>query len=324
MARTAQTPRNLKSTGGKRAAKWLQRSHVFADHTGRPVTTFYTSVSPSKDIMPKLSYHLYTLSPLAEDLATIGHKFLTSSPVLRVGNMRNRWPRVDIYSPLGSVEECMKHHLREKEFRKESDGPHIVPNWGGRISSYPYRDPYRNAILAIDADCPDWNAIEKKGLLSVQFGLEVKPEWEVEVHKAEAEDEWEELAIEKITFGPDPWIMRAIMEKEQEEAFETKRQEQFSKGEMIANDEERLLYELLDGLNCVLIDCVYRKPYCDSCADGVEHEVCEIERYVCSISFDFEHLYFFTGIYITLTTKGIALHVQMLLLGLTKTRMTEM
>jgi hypothetical protein len=34
--------------------------------------------------------------------------------------MRNYWPRVDVYAPLGSIDECIQHHQREKIYRRQA------------------------------------------------------------------------------------------------------------------------------------------------------------------------------------------------------------
>jgi hypothetical protein len=72
---------------------------------------------------------------------------------------RDWWPIMDVYSPLPTVEHCIKHHRREKEFRAQNEGLHIVPSWEKRSSSYP---DYINVILVIDSECRDWkNVLEK-------------------------------------------------------------------------------------------------------------------------------------------------------------------
>jgi hypothetical protein len=73
------------------------------------------------DIIRKLSLHLYFLSEVnAEQRADIGNSLLQSDAIAGWGNARNYWPRVDVYAPLGSIEECIEHHRREKNFRRQA------------------------------------------------------------------------------------------------------------------------------------------------------------------------------------------------------------
>ncbi|PKX90453.1 uncharacterized protein P174DRAFT_497395, partial [Aspergillus novofumigatus IBT 16806] len=57
---------------------------------------------------------LYTLSELKQTPEELGSKLLSSHGITNCGNLHNYWPRVDVYSPLGSIEECMEHHRAEK------------------------------------------------------------------------------------------------------------------------------------------------------------------------------------------------------------------
>jgi hypothetical protein len=73
------------------------------------------------DIIRKLSLHLYFLSDVdAEQRAEIGNHLLQSDAIAGWGNARNYWPRVDVYTPLSSIEECIEHHRREKIFRRHA------------------------------------------------------------------------------------------------------------------------------------------------------------------------------------------------------------
>ncbi|PYH88975.1 hypothetical protein BO71DRAFT_453743 [Aspergillus ellipticus CBS 707.79] len=117
MARTKQTARKSSSRAPRRAA---QTSHHFHDHT----STTYTVVEgtptgcDSDTVIRKLGIQLYILSPLTVSPETIGRDLLRSHAIWRWGNARNYWPRVDVFpTPMGSLEECMAHHRREKRFR---------------------------------------------------------------------------------------------------------------------------------------------------------------------------------------------------------------
>lgn len=124
MARTKQTAR--KSTGGRAPRKQLSGKayfiDTFQDHAQRPYTVVGgPSYSMNPDIIRKLSLHLYFLSDVdAEQRAEIGNSLLQSDAIAGWGNARNYWPRVDVYAPLGSVEECIEHHRREKIYRRQA------------------------------------------------------------------------------------------------------------------------------------------------------------------------------------------------------------
>lgn len=73
------------------------------------------------DIIRKLSLHLYFLSDVdSNQRAEIGNSLLQSNAIAGWGNARNYWPRVDVYSPLSSIEECIEHHRREKIYRRQA------------------------------------------------------------------------------------------------------------------------------------------------------------------------------------------------------------
>ncbi|KAF2087751.1 hypothetical protein K490DRAFT_41574 [Saccharata proteae CBS 121410] len=250
MARTKAQAR--KSTGGRAPRKQLagrsEGTITYPDHSGRPVTTIYNSSSQIKDIIPKLSFHIYPLSSMTDSATHIGTRFLASDGISGWGNARNWWPRVDVYAPMASVDECMAHHVKEKEFRKRRGGPHIVPNWSNR--SYEYGNPYRNVILVIPADCASWSDVEEKGLLWVQFDLIRVPGDDVEVMEwpqdGEEEESFEDCSIEKVPIGPDP--------------------------------SSRSLFHLWSALTSSLSDCTYRIMACDGCMELEVHadEECEI------------------------------------------------
>ncbi|GAM40283.1 hypothetical protein TCE0_038r12518 [Talaromyces pinophilus] len=124
MARTKQTAR--KSTGGRAPRKQLSGKAYFIDsfqdHAQKPYTVVGgPTYSMNSDIIRKLSLHLYFLSDVdAEQRAEIGNSLLQSDAILGWGNARNYWPRVDVYAPLGSIEECIEHHRREKIYRRHA------------------------------------------------------------------------------------------------------------------------------------------------------------------------------------------------------------
>lgn len=124
MARTKQTAR--KSTGGRAPRKQISGKACFIDsyqdHAQKPYAVVGGPVDwINPDVIRKLGLHLYFLHDVdADTRAEIGNSLLQSGAIAGWGNARNYWPRVDVYSPLGSIEECVEHHRREKDFRRQA------------------------------------------------------------------------------------------------------------------------------------------------------------------------------------------------------------
>ncbi|KAJ3523422.1 hypothetical protein NM208_g12458 [Fusarium decemcellulare] len=221
-----------KSVGGKAPRKILRGGAThrqFQDHAGRPYTVVAGFPGP-QHIVVKLGIQLYFLGSPSPSPEAFGDKFLNSDAISGWGNACNYWPRVDVYTGFGSVEECIEHHHREKAFRKraieemrrdavvglsEEDAaeklatevqgkeplPHIVPSWcpSERFwTSYCSDDRYRSWILVVPEDRHSWEDVIEKGLLQVRFDLDVTPLMETEM-----EDEFEECTLEKEKYG---WV----------------------------------------------------------------------------------------------------------------------
>lgn len=126
MARTKQTAR--KSTGGRAPRKQLNglasTTHTFLDHAQKPYIVAHGAYNRcyNPDVIRKLGLHLYFLnSEVSEDeRVAIGNKLIESDAIAGWGNARNWWPRVDVYPPLGSIDECIEHHRREKVYRRQA------------------------------------------------------------------------------------------------------------------------------------------------------------------------------------------------------------
>jgi hypothetical protein len=264
MARTAQTAR--KSTRGQDP-----RYHLFKDHAGNSVTT--TTTHASLQHIPRLSLHLYTLSTVKESAQELCELFLQLGGI--IGG--NWWPRVDIYNtPLSSIEECMQHHRHEKVFRKRNGGPHIVPTWSRRCG-YRYRS-YRNVIFVIDKDCGDWQAVMNRGLLSVQYDLDTKPEDQFEVLEAEdLDDPRDEGLVELNTARDDPLIERVIIDREKENEMRREQQADWANGNYLEKHPPTLRMVWSD-MTMGLLDCTYRMASCDGCDEGFEHTDCAVEQ----------------------------------------------
>jgi len=260
---------------------------TFPDHNGRPVTAVHTGSTRGGKYIPMLSLHLYQLAEMTKDQAALGKAFLDSPALDSMGNLRNYWPRVDVYSPLASVEEYIEHHRREKQYRKQTGGLHIVPNWSLHSNAYAFQNPYRNVILVIDSDCKGWAAVVEKGILFVQFDLDIRPEMEVVKDEDYDEDSSSQdrcgggplVLVEKVEFGTERSIKHAIVGREQQWRAEDEARSRYSRGDF-SHPEEPVLAKLLGDLTASLWDCTYRKPYCRGCTESNEfdHPGCEFEE----------------------------------------------
>jgi hypothetical protein len=277
MSKTTQAAR--KSTGGRAPRKSFPSSkpdfHAFKDHAGNPVTTV-CSYGP-KNHVSRLSLHLYTLTTLKETAQELCERFLQLNGITQCGNAHNYWPRVDVYStPISSLEECMQHHRLEKDFRKSNGGLHIVPTWSRR-ASYSARN-YCNVIFVIDKGCGDWPTVLQKGLLSVQYDLDTRPEDQFEILEAEdLDDPRDEGLVELNPVLDDPMVERVIIGREKEEEMRREQRGNWANGNYRAKY-PLTLYEVWSDMTMALYDCTYRIPRCDGCEEGFEHTDCAIEQ----------------------------------------------
>jgi hypothetical protein len=169
----------------------------------------------------------------------------------------------------------MQHHRLEKEFRRRNDGPHIVPNWSRRKATC--ERPYRNVIFVIDKGCDDWQTVLNRGLLSVQYDLDTRPEDQFEVLEAEdLEDPRDEGLVELNPALDDPLIERVIISREKEEDKLREWRANLANGNYLAKYQPTL-YEIWSNMTTALYDCTYRKPLCDGCVEGFEHTNYTIE-----------------------------------------------
>ncbi|KAE8391439.1 hypothetical protein BDV23DRAFT_171621 [Aspergillus alliaceus] len=207
--------------------------HEFPDHSGETykVVRGTPNCCNPKSIV-KLSVHLYSLRPLTPSREEVATRLLSESAFSSWGNARNRWPRVDVYAPLGSIEECIEHHRREKIYRREAlekmhceavevaedeeqaqeavlklrgkePLPHIVPTWCRSPRFWRERDywddRYRSFILVIPEECTSWDDILRRGLWMVKFDQDAAPDMETDVH----DDDPEEYALIE---DREPWV----------------------------------------------------------------------------------------------------------------------
>ncbi|KAF9887643.1 hypothetical protein FE257_009736 [Aspergillus nanangensis] len=301
MARTKQTAR-------KPCQYTPRQIYQFPDHTGQT----YTVVDPSGcDAITKLSVHLYSLGPLTVSSEDVGELLLRSRPFTDWGNARNKWPRVDVYPPLASIEACIEHHQREKVHRQNAklelhrqvaasageDGddaqeavaklrgreplPHIVPTWccSGKfwVDRYTSMQRYRSFILVVPEDCASWGDVERTGLWVVKFDQDVTDEMQLSVDDARLLDESDSggpeewVVAHKRAFGPPVCIQRLMLS--QTELIE-------SRGGGYDHDFFNLPSTLMDEwihLTQVFWDCTYSKPCCDGCDEGERHDDCELD-----------------------------------------------
>ncbi|RHZ67335.1 uncharacterized protein CDV56_108085 [Aspergillus thermomutatus] len=287
--------------------RYNHKSPVFLDHCGNSYTvvgaTPDSCSNPSTII--KLSIHLYTLSALTEPPEEIGSKLLSSHGITGSGNLHDYWPRVDVYSPLGSIEECMEHHRAEKIYRNKAveemhrearasadneEGaeeavrslrgkqplPHIVPSWActerfWNQYSYGHGWRYRSFILVVPEDCRCWDDVEEKGLWIVCFDQDVTPAMETHMWDCQRDEDLEIdngegwVEVERIEYGPPVLIKRVSLCRED--------QQPGGRGNSTITS---TLYDMWNQITRVLNDCTYRHPLCYGCAEDAPHE-CELE-----------------------------------------------
>lgn len=122
MARTKQTARKPRRPRKQLVSK-LKRNPptptYFKDHSGRTYTvhgghsTLYSGIF-------KLGIQLYCLGHPAPSPNALAEHLVNCDAITSSGNARNYRPRVDVHTGLGSVEECIEHHRREKAFRRRA------------------------------------------------------------------------------------------------------------------------------------------------------------------------------------------------------------
>lgn len=117
MTRTKQTAHKI--TGDNGPWKREVTAHQFNDHAGRPYTVVGGTRPPSSAIC-KLSIHLYCLNDLIPGPYDIAKNLLQSTDITDASDRSNHYPRIDVYAPLGSIDECMRHHQGEKIYRRKA------------------------------------------------------------------------------------------------------------------------------------------------------------------------------------------------------------
>ncbi|KAG2417105.1 hypothetical protein HFD88_008323 [Aspergillus terreus] len=297
MARTSQTAR--KRTGPPRPRK---TTHHFTDHSNKTYTVVdpFQRHCPNPHVITKLSIHLYSLGPLQPSPEDIGQELLKSNDIIDWANARNWWPRVDVYSPLDSIEACIEHHRREKTFRRNSKEemhravaattadeeeavgavrklrgkeplPHIVPTWCRRRTAYVlYRTTpaiYRGFILVVPAECTTWEDIQQKGLWMVRFDQDVPGELTVQMdddasaQESLIDDDHGWVQVDSCTnWGPPHCVERVSVNSLD-----------------VEDPPMNSLYNEWVSLVSQLYDCTYRPCCCDGCDEGEPHENCEVE-----------------------------------------------
>lgn len=216
--RTKQTAR--KATGGRAPRLILPTADDFQDHSGRHYTVVNGRRNSSRGIF-KLSIQLYCLGSPSPSSEALGGKFLSCPAISGWGNARNWWPRVDVYTDFGSIEECVEHHRREKAFRKaaveetrrkavaglseeaayeklisqvqgKEPLPHIVPSWCPSAkfwNDYDLRARYKSWILIMPEGCISWDDVLERGLFRVSFDLDISPAMETQVIDLDIEED---------------------------------------------------------------------------------------------------------------------------------------
>ncbi|KAF4967436.1 hypothetical protein FSARC_5009 [Fusarium sarcochroum] len=293
----------------RKARALIPRHLEYKDHAGRPYTLVSAGGTGPHTTIAKLSIQLYCLGRPKFTPQEIGLSLLNSDAVQGWGNACNYWPRVDVHTGFGSVEECVEHHRREKAFRRravqqmrqdavaglsEEDAmeklntevqgkeplPHIVPSWceSARFCEDKWwENRYRSWIFVIPEDRFSWEDIIEKGLLQVQFDLDVSPGMLTE----------EEEEFEESTLGKHGWVLvyRSGVDKyEPVEIIQLCAREESNKEQYDQDPVEKTpgchttLRQAWINATGQLRDCTYRIEFCESCIENEPHEWCETER----------------------------------------------
>lgn len=289
-----------------------QRIRRYKDHRGRE----YTVVGDGfRGPIVKLGFQVYCLGTPSPSPEVLGTDILYSRAMGSYKTADGRHPRIDVFSGFDSVEECMEHHRREKEFRREATKemrrqaivglsdeeayqkltevvrgreplPHLVPSWFSsketmfhdRYDVMDY-DLYRSWILVMPEACFSWEDILERGMLLISFDYDAPPYLEVCTEDLRPE---QDTLLEGETDG---WVE---VEKTHFEPGEPVRRRLLcardprtvreGKEEKTPGCEGHLDDGLCDATR-FLCDDVYRLPSCDGCAaNGYQmHEDCELE-----------------------------------------------
>ena len=117
-----------------------------------------------------------------------------------------------------------------------------------------------------------------KGLLSVQFDLENRPEDQFEVPEAEElDDARDEGVVEINPVLDDPSIQTVIVGHEQEDEMRREQQVEWANGNY-RTEYQCTLYDVWSNMTSALYDCTYRTPCCDGCNEDLEHTDCAFEK----------------------------------------------
>ncbi|GFF30865.1 hypothetical protein IFM61606_10604 [Aspergillus udagawae] len=209
--------------------QYNHKPQVFRDHRGISYTVVRGTPSscsnPSTII--KLSIQLYTLSKLNKTPEEIGSKLLSSHSIANSGNLHNYWPRVDVYLPLRSIEECMEHHQAEKIYRKEAvEEMHSNTRASADNKDNTKEAQYRSFVLVVPEDCRCWDDVEEKGLWIICFDQDVTPAMETHMWDCVQEEDLEInneegwVEVERVKYGPPVLIKRVSICREDQEPSE--------------------------------------------------------------------------------------------------------
>ncbi|KAF4151536.1 hypothetical protein CNMCM8927_003634 [Aspergillus lentulus] len=161
--------------------RYNHKPKVFRDHGGNSYTV--VGGTPSSCSIPstitKLSIHLYTLSELEETPEELGSKLL------------------DVYSPLGSMEECMDHHRAENIYRKHALEEMHREARATADNEEDAEEAVRNFVLVVPEDCRCWDDVEEKGLWVVCFDQDVTPAMETHMWDCVREEDWQVATMER-------------------------------------------------------------------------------------------------------------------------------
>lgn len=308
-------PTPTKSAGGRapRLVAHRQKDQIrtFPDHASNPVLTYVSSRS-GPECHP-VSLQVYTLAPLAEGVPLAIARGLLSYEVAR-GFHDDFSPRVDFYSPMGSLEECMAHQRAEKVFRRQrresgsgsgsgmeagmegrqsgSGGGsdlYMIPTWQRGHADFvaSSRISHRNLIFVLDPSCTDFDSVLADGLNIVLFDWVDNPEVDIEIY---SDDEAEEslVQIETIPPGSDPLVLRGLLRKEQEAMLHREWDALSAAGKWEERTKDTRVYFgrfFWDMAFSGLPQCYQGMMECGDCEAGVVHERCTPVEWVLPFIF---------------------------------------
>lgn len=287
------------------------RTRQFKDHAGNPYTVVHYASTQDSPIC-KLSVHLYTLSNLNPNPGSLGRSLLDSDTFVFSLDAMDWSPRVDVYAPQPSIDACIEHHRREKEYRARArdefrrkvatdaasaageaeDGngdaaqqallnlggkeplPHIVPTWCVSAAFWDrHRCMFQERYRSFILVVPEE--------CSTWEDVEEKGLWLVKFDQDVSPAMEVDAADGAASKDEADWVH--VKSRNWGPPVSIERVSVVEDSEIDEDDQDEPMASLLDkwtGLTVVFSDCTYRSVHCEGCykANGRLHEGCEVER----------------------------------------------